>query len=47
MRRKNLYEAPDAELLELCYEEAFLQGTNTGGNNVDDGYDDDNDLGQI
>ena len=31
MLRKNIYEAPDAELLEIRYEEAFLQGTGTPG----------------
>ena len=29
MRKKRFYEAPDAEVLVIRYEEAFLQGTNT------------------
>ena len=28
MRKKLFYEAPDAEVLVIRYEEAFLQGTN-------------------
>ena len=29
MRKKLFYEAPDAEVLVIHYEDAFLEGTNT------------------
>ena len=31
MVKKNFYEAPGFRLVEIRYEEAFLQGSNTGG----------------
>ena len=45
MIKKNLYEAPDAHLIVLRYEDAFLQGSNTGGKpGDDDEYDDQGDF---
>lgn len=44
MIKKNLYEAPDARLLVICYEEAFLQGSNPGYPGGDDDYDDQGDF---
>lgn len=45
MIKKNLYEAPDAHLLVIRYEESFLQGSNTGGQpGGDDDYDDQGDF---
>lgn len=41
MIKKNLYETPKVRILDIRYEEAFLQGSNTGGiPGGDDDYDD-------
>lgn len=40
MIKKNLYEAPDAHLIVLRYEEAFLQGSNAGKPGADDDIED-------
>ena len=39
MYKKQLYEAPDAELLVIRYEEAFLTGTTVLGDTSRDDYD--------
>ena len=46
MNKKMFYEAPDAELIELNLENNQMNGA-SGTNNVNDGYDNDNDLGEI
>lgn len=43
MRKKQFYEAPEAELIVVRFEEAFLQGSpqiTTGGSRVVYEYDD-------
>ena len=42
MVKKQLYEAPEAELLAVRFEENFLTSPNTPG-----GYNGDNDLGEL
>ena len=44
MRKKQFYEAPDAELLVIGYEESFLTGTykRGGGGYYDDDETNDN-----
>ena len=45
MVKKNFYEAPGFRLVEIRFEEAFLQGSNTGGfPGGDDDYDDQGDF---
>jgi hypothetical protein len=40
MKRRQLYETPDAELLVIQHEENFLQQTGFNGDNNEDPYDD-------
>ena len=41
---KELYSSPASELLVIRFEENFLD---SGSNSSDNGYDDENDLGEI
>ena len=45
MKKKLLYSAPEAELLVVRFEENFLQSGE--GNSANNGYDEENDLGEI
>ena len=44
MKKKLFYEAPDAELIELKLDAVVMQGS---VNSADNGYEDENDLGEI
>lgn len=47
MKKKLMYEVPDAELIELKLENNQMQGGSGTANNVNDGYESEVDLGDI